>query len=437
VSDGCPPSNVYRKKHNECITHTKSEQKFAMKMFGLLLKKILSIKYFIKAAPLCSLSSLVSYFEIFILFGFYTGFLKKKSLVEVRQDKFINYLSKKLRNEAHPVECTFVINRKLGIKVLFTINAFEGIGGVEQWLYQMTSELKARGVEILIFTGITGMMSDKATAKGIPVTSTISEALEFKPDLIHLHHSSSRHISSLLKSIDKNIPIFNLVHGVAPTLCMPFIDKTRRIEYGAVSKLAVQYTSFLTRVSVNRIYLLKNFFTQKSISYAPGFTKQKAAIISSKVPEFYADKWSKLFQKLSIELDVYGNRRNNKIWDYSDVIAQYDFILCTGKTAIDIMGFGKPVILLEQNLLGPAVISENIKFLSDMNFSLASPLVDAVELDDGRALNILKDEINKLQKNEFYKNQKILLRENSLVTAVNQLIQIYEDITANSDSTKN
>jgi hypothetical protein len=81
---------------------------------------------------------------------------------------------------------------------------------------------------------------------------------------------------------------------------MPFIDKTRRIEYGAVSKLAVQYKSFLTRVSANRIYLLKNFFTQKSISYAPEFTKQKAAIISSTVPEFYADKWSKLFRKLSI-----------------------------------------------------------------------------------------------------------------------------------------
>jgi hypothetical protein len=83
------------------------------------------------------------------------------------------------------------------------------------------------------------------------------------------------------------------------------------------------------------------------------------------------------------------------------------------------MGFGKPVILLEQNLLGPAVISENIKFLSDMNFALSSPLVDVVELDDGRALNILRDEINKLQKNEFHKNQRILLRENSLVTAVN------------------
>jgi hypothetical protein len=177
-----PPSNVYGKNHNECITHTKSEQKFAMKMFGLLLKKIRRIKYLIKAAPLCSLRGLVSYFEIFILFGFYRCFLNKKSLVEMRQDKFINYLSKKLRNQAHPVEWAFGKNRKLAMKVLFTINAFEGIGGVEQWLYQMTSELKARGVEILIFTGITGEMSDKATAKGIPVTSTISEALEFKPD---------------------------------------------------------------------------------------------------------------------------------------------------------------------------------------------------------------------------------------------------------------
>jgi hypothetical protein len=201
-------------------------------------------------------------------------------------------------------------------------------------------------------------MSERATSNRIAVTSNISEVLKFNPNLVHLHHASNKDIFKLIQNLDKRIPIFNLIHGVAPVLCHPFLDESRKVVYGAVSKLAVESTSFITGISVNKIYLLKNFSPPHNIVLTENsFDRGRVAIVSSKVKMSNAIKWSKLFKELSIDLDFYGNKSSNIVLDYSDITNQYDFFLCTGKTAIDIMGFGKPVMLLEENLLGPAVVS--------------------------------------------------------------------------------
>ena len=391
-----------------------------------LLAELRSFKYFIKGMPTQSLKEFLKYFETFFYFRFYGGYLKGKSLVQVRNNKFIRFLSKKILEHPDSIWGEYRRANDKNLRVVFTINAFKGIGGVEVWLYQMALELKKRGVKLLIYTKIIGAMSERATSTGIAVTSNISEVLKFKPNLVHLHHASNKDIFKLIQTLDKRIPIFNLIHGLVPVLCQPFLDESRKVAYGAVSKLAVESTSFITGISVNKIYLLKNFSPPQNIALTENsFDRGRAAIISSKVKMSYANKWSKLFKELSIDLDFYGNESSNMVLDYSDIINQYDFFLCTGKTAIDLMGFGKQVMLLEENLLGPAVVSGNFQFLSDMNFSLVNPLIDVIELDEMGILEKLKSNISRIKINNVEENNLTLFRENSLELATDHLISIY------------
>jgi hypothetical protein len=147
----------------------------------------------------------------------------------------------------------------------------------------------------------------------------------------------------------------------------------------------------------------------------------------------YAIKWSKLFKELSIDLDFYGNESSNTVLDYSDIINQYDFFLCSGKTAIDLMGFGKQVMLLEENLLGPAVVSKNIKFLSDMNFSLGNPLIDVIELDEMGVVEKIKSNISQIKNNNFEVNNLALFGNNSLKLAADHLMSIYTSLMESSN----
>jgi hypothetical protein len=114
--------------------------------------------------------------------------------------------------------------------------------------------------------------------------------------------------------------------------------------------------------------------------------------------------------------------------NYKTVIEQYDFFMCSGKTSLDIMAFGKPVILLEGDHLGPAVTSDNVQFLSDMNFALTNPLVEATRLHDFRINDAFKKELLRISINDNVATNTILVNLNSIGAVAEHLVDIYLSI---------
>ena len=396
-----------------------------LRLMMKILKNLTRLRYLIKDAPYHSLGQLYRYMQLYLNSGFHKSHLKKKSLAEIRRDKLIRRLSEGIPASSNKIGVPSARKGNIPLRVAFTINALKGIAGSEIWLSQMSKELHQRNIDCMIYTPNPGPQAEKIKRQGIHVTSNAAEVIGFNPGLIHLQHASNAKIQQLINWLDNQKPIFNLIHGVAPTLELPYINDSRVISYGAVSRLVAAKVAFLTGLSPGNINLLKNFFTQRTIPCNKVDVPRRAAIVSSKVSPRQFESYKAMFEELSINLDVYGNKLSNEIGDYSVIANDYDFFLCTGKTAIDILGFGKPVILLEENLLGPAVVDENIRFLSNMNFALASPLVEAVELGSENILPALKREIARLQSTDAVKTNNYLLENNSIDVIANQLTGIY------------
>ena len=396
-----------------------------LRLMMKILKNLTRLRYLIKDAPYHSLGQLYRYMQLYLNSGFHKSHLKKKSLAEIRRDKLIRRLSEGIPASSNKIGVPSARKGNIPLRVAFTINALKGIAGSEIWLSQMSKELHQRNIDCMIYTPNPGPQAERIKRRGIHVTSNAAEVIGFNPGLIHLQHASNAKIQQLINRLDNQKPIFNLIHGVAPTLELPYINDSRVISYGAVSRLVAAKVAFLTGLSPGNINLLKNFFTQRTIPCNKVDVPRRAAIVSSKVSPRQFESYKAMFEELSVKLDVYGNKLSNEIGDYSVIANDYDFFLCTGKTAIDILGFGKPVILLEENLLGPAVVDENIRFLSNMNFALASPLVEAVELGSENILPALKREIARLQSTDAVKTNNYLLENNSIDVIANQLTGIY------------
>lgn len=390
-------------------------------------KKLIRVKYLLKDAPLKSVKDLKKFLYIYLSFGYHQNHLKRKSISEIRKDKLVVLLSKNLPHSS--------INKNLidnndnkNIKVLFTINALNGIGGTEMWLSQIIEKLQSSGLRSLIYTPIKGNLYESLLQKKYQLTDSISEALNYAPSVIHLQHHNNPQITKLINLFDNKTPIFNLSHGIAPILELPYINQSRRIEYGAVSHLVASKIAFLLKKDINQIHLTKNFFTQQHISSVNKITTRNIAVVSTKTNKRSCDRLSTILKSLGYELSIYGDSPQSFIKDYRDVIDKHELFFATGKTAIDILGYGKKVLLFEGNLVGPAVLSSNVEFISNMNFALASPLVEAKDVFSENISAVIKEKIESLVNDDDTPRVDYLLKNNSIDVVSYQLIQIYNQL---------
>jgi hypothetical protein len=394
-----------------------------------MLKKIISFKYFLQDIPLKSLKDLKLFLWMYFTFGFHEKHLKRKNLSEIRKDKLIVHLSNNLPSlytKKNLIESNY--NDK--VKILFTVNALNGTGGTEMWLSQILEKLESIGLNTLVFTPIEGKLYQSLLQKEYALTSSITEAYNFAPSVIHLQHYNNPQIKKLINLFDDTTPIFNLSHGVAPTLELPYINEHRRIEYGAVSRLVAAKIAFLVKKNINQIHLTKNFFNQQ---YIPSNTKVrtgKYAVVSTKSGKKSTNRLSEILKELGHDLSVYGDSPERFITDYRQVIDKYDLFFATGKTALDILGYGKKVILFEDNMLGPAVLSSNLELLSNMNFALASPLIEAENIFNQNISTLIKQKLQSFTNDDEILRADYLLKNNSINAVSNELIQIYNHLTS-------
>ena len=400
-----------------------------------IINKIVRARYFLKDVPYKSPSRISKFLNRYVKSGYYPNYIKGKTLEEIRSDKFIrflieNYVATHLKNIGTPDSFLPNIERR-SLKIAFTINKLIRIGGTENWLREISKELHHQNIELMIYTPSQGSISTELKLNGITVTSQSEDVFKFKPSYLHLQHSTIPQITNLVNQLSIETPIFNLCHGIGPRIEAPYIDPKRQILYGGVSLLVRAFISFLTDIKPESIHLIKNFYSTERHFFHKTDTIRKAAIISSNVSPQQFEDFKKIFKKLSIQLDIYGNNLANIINDYSQLAHEYDLFLCTGKTAVDILGIGKPVILLQENLMGPAVISENIEFLSSLNFALTTPLINVSRSDSKIILHSLKIEIENIRRDDADKRYDHLFRSNSIDVAIKNIINIYSTNSRN------
>jgi hypothetical protein len=395
--------------------------------------KIKKLRFMVKDFPLLKVSEWLPYIINLLRYGYHKNHIRHQSISDVREDRFIKHLSHILFEDGYLVDLQ-PLDREDRLhlnKVLITNSAIGGRSGTEVWIYEMYRWLKSNGLDVMVYAPHINHQNPE-TLRGLKYTTCRSEAERFRPDIIHVQHAGNQDVLRLVKLI-KDVPIFNLLHGIADQIEAPMVDSKRMVVYGGVSRLICRKLSFLTR---KKVILLKNF-TDNALDFRQIVKPRRAVIVSTKISHGARSRLENLFGEFGISIDAFGHDSKSFIWGYESTkesLRAYDFALCTGKTVIDMLGLGVNVMLSEGGVIGELVTAENYDHLSDMNFALASNAVPAVEAFSGNAQNWVKNQLKKMAEINIDCIQAKRGEENSIDLIGRKLLSVYSSLMASNDT---
>lgn len=394
--------------------------------FKLLFRKV---RYVVKDFPIVEPKDWLSYIRTYLKYGFHKNHVRHQPIKNIRSDRFIKYLSANLSGPGFlsTLEgASDYLPRPR--KVLITNSSIGGRSGTETWIYEICQWLQSKGIEVLVYAPHVNR-ANSDTLRNIPHTTSQSEAIRFNPDILHLQHVGHHKIAELVAQFD-GLPIFNMLHGVSDQIEIPLDHADRQIVYCGVSRLICRKTSFLTK---KRVLLLKNF-TTRSADFKKVVPPIRVVGVSSKIPTEIRKKLTELFNSFNISYQSFGHDADSFIWDYElndGKLMGNHLVLSTGKTTIDFLGMGFNAMLCEGNLLGPVVTEQNYRFLSDMNFALASPLVPTVDVLSSEAETWLLAQLDELMTVDAGTLRTLRDQENSIEVIGQQLLKAYSGLMAN------
>lgn len=327
--------------------------------------------------------------------GYFLGCLRGRGVREQRSSKLIRHLSVLMEGQRVPGCSGMKLNGNGGrpSRVLMTNYSVSKRTGTEIYVCDTAQWLQeCAGIEVLIYSPILGDLADEYRRRGVRFTDSISEALAFGPELVHMQHYFRKEIAALFRMLQPNTPVLNVLHGVAPKYEEPMLLR-RNVAYVGVSDLICAKVCYVTggKAAVERVGNFSSFHEKFG-----DFLPKRALLLSSRFPRDLFESLKMGFSCAGIDLTWKGYDEASKFTDLKTQCQPYDIVLGTGKTALDALCLGRRVVLCEDGVLGPAITNENFNFLYEMNFSLASNLVEVDHLEGSRVEYVLISRLNDL-----------------------------------------
>ena len=294
-------------------------------------------------------------------------------------------------------------------------------------MLDVARRLKRLGHEPLAYSPDLGEVAELLARAGVPVVRNLLD-LPFRPDIIHGQH----HIEAMIALASLPVvPAVYFCHGSAPWQEMPPVFP-RILRYVAVDELCRERIVREAKVPFEKIRLLLNFVDidvfrpREPLPRRPG---RGLVFSNSASEENYAAAVRAACEQCGITLEMRGLASGSPTNEPHDLLPQYDIVFAKARAAIEAMAVGCAVVLCDKVGLGPMVTTGNFARLRPNNFGRRT-------LVDEPAVENIVSAIQSYDATDAARVRDLVRSEAKMSDAVNEIVQIYEEVLAENADRK-
>lgn len=258
----------------------------------------------------------------------------------------------------------------MSLRVLFTNHRMAARGGTQMWVRDVAAALLARGLRPTVWSPQLGESAEEVRALGVPVVDDL-EALGGPPDLIHGHHQLE---TAAALARFPGVPALYVRHGLLPWQERPPLHPRIR-RYFAVDRLRRERL-IEEGVEPQRIGILPNFVDPRRLP-APRRRPDRprtALLFSNRstAPGLLPAVRTACLARGLPPPEVVGAAAGNATADPGPLLARFDIVFATGRSALEAMATGAGVVLCDATGSGPLVRRDNFDALAELNFGFGA-----------------------------------------------------------------
>jgi len=314
------------------------------------------------------------------------------------------------------------------MRILMTNLRLTWYSGSDTYLYALGVELMKRGHKISIYSPIVSPIMEGRRFKeaGFEIIDDltkhfdkVNKGKEF--DIIHGHHNRTL---SEVHSVFTKLPAIFVSHGV-----LPEPEKYPRdvliSKYIAVSEEVLDYQ--FKDIDKSRKEIIRNPIDTDRFYYAPKKIGKKIKILI--VSNYYNNEWDAeeiwdTAKELNAEIDVIGT--NGKItFETEKVIKDCDIAIGLGRSILEAMSMGKPVIVGDYNGYDGLITPKSYLDIRKSNFS---GRCHREKWDKEKLTNTIKDIFSGNYIQMGKDNRKIILENHNIKKVADKFEKIYKKI---------
>jgi hypothetical protein len=308
------------------------------------------------------------------------------------------------------------------MKILITNTRLEEAGGTQLYAYDVALSLHRRGHQPVVYSPRLGRFAERFRQIAIPITDDLS-SITTPPDVIHGQH----HLETMTALMYfPATPCVFFCHGLLPWQEKPphfpriycYVVMSDAVMNVLVNEHGVppeKIRKILNFVALDRFHLRSQPLPQ---------SPQNSLVFSNTASEANFLRAAQEACRLrGIEMDVIGARSGQPHSHPEEVLANYDLVFATGKSAIEGMAAGAAVILCDYEGLGPMVTTENLDRLRQVNFGLAA-------LDRPHTVEHFSEQIARYDPQDAAAVTVAIRQSAGKETAVDRILAVYEETIA-------
>ena len=315
------------------------------------------------------------------------------------------------------------------MRILMTNIRLTWYSGSDTYLYTLGKELIKRGHEVSVYApSISPTLQGK---RFIEAGFTLFSELESKFDLLEINtefdviHGQHNFALSEAKRIFPEVPAIFVSHGVLPE--PEKYPRDVNIEkYIGVSEEVLNYQ--FKDITEDKKEVVRNPIDTERFYYAPKKLEKKLKILVSS--NYYHNEWEakevwEAAKILDAEVEVIGTN-GKMLFKTEDLIKNCDIGIGLGRSILEMMSMGKPVIVGDYNGYDGVMTPGSYQMIKLSNFS-------------GRAYketwngNKLASEIRKIFEGDYIKmgqdNRETILFNHNIKKVADRFEEIYKEIT--------
>jgi hypothetical protein len=256
----------------------------------------------------------------------------------------------------------------MSLSILFTNHSLDARRGSELWVLDVCRALIRRGYRPAAFSLELGAVAEEIRLATVPVVNDLDK-ITFTPDLIHGHH----HLETLIAALHfPDVPIVHFCHGFLPWEETPLVHPSV-MQYVAVDAPTAERLTTEGGIPADRVEQLWNFVDLVRFAPRPALpARPRRALVLSNQAEAtgYVAVIREACQQCGIEVEVAGLRSGRVLERVADQLQSVDVAFAKGRSALEAMAVGCPVILADVFGAGPLVTEAAFDSLRRQNFGI-------------------------------------------------------------------